>query len=530
MVALAPPLAPAAAASPDEISELVSRGLSAATLLTEVAEVSVAEAKELQRSVADAVRSAPASASTSGSVMRNFELHLDNKLDSLETQTALVTKPLVKQRKVWGGAHAVERGSTRPVPLPSAPKVYGVHAPSARRLAAIGVLHNGPKDGSGLRPSASVPVHSCGAARASSFGSGGFGGGSSPPRRAAATAPLDLSSSLGPRLAASASAGLLVANLDGLTPGQRYLGARSEDRLAGVRRAHNLFAAAVPIMPPPPPTNVLRDSSRALAAKRAGEEQRRRLFGQASRSATLLPLWPPPRHPLTSLAHRFGQADWWLAHADDDDGGYVELDEAAAKEERQRLGRGGGAGSPRSPRRSPRAKRSQSVPPIEQPSSPPPLQASPSHHHVGAATLHAKQPALPSHASGQGRSAHKRVKPLNQRQGQRTTMANAPYTPEPWGAETPLSRPLTPLDHDLRRSASASMLTNRGASVTASPNAPNARSSLQGRISPQREGVAPTRSGRISPSIDRAPSVFDSGAQARFSFVPQQKSLRNPSM
>jgi len=288
-----------------------------------------------------------------------------------------------------------------------------------------------------------------------------------------------------------------------LTPGQRYLGARSEDRLAGVRRAHNLFAAAVPIMPPPPPTNVLRDSSRALAAKRAGEEQRRRLFGQA---------------------------DWWLAHADDDDGGYVELDEAAAKEERQRLGRGGGAGSPRSPRRSPRAKRSQSVPPIEQPSSPPPLQASPSHHHVGAATLHAKQPALPSHASGQGRSAHKRVKPLNQRQGQRTTMANAPYTPEPWGAETPLSRPLTPLDHDLRRSASASMLTNRGASVTASPNAPNARSSLQGRISPQREGVAPTRSGRISPSIDRAPSVFDSGAQARFSFVPQQKSLRNPSM
>ena len=327
---------PNGSASADEITSLVARGLSAATVLTEITTSSVAGVKAFQKSVAEAVRTAPPGVAPP-SMLGRITLQLDEQLGSLETEAAAVMRAPRHKRKVYGGAHAVERGPLRPPPPATPPKVYHVHVPSARRLAAIATFPmSSPRT---MLRAESEKAFTGGMARgAPSRGAGSGasgGGGTSPPRRALiGTAPLDLTSDVGPRLRAisasipaSASAEQLrpPASLDGLTPGQRYLGALAQDRLAPVRSTHERFGRAmyVPVMPPPPEARVRRESSRALERQRQMERLRRRMFSQAQS---------------------------WLM-ADEDEGGYVELNEEARQAAATALAT---ALSPHSSQRSPR--------------------------------------------------------------------------------------------------------------------------------------------------------------------------------
>ena len=342
-----PPPPPAAAlpkagsASADEISSLVARGLSAATVLTEITTSSVAGVKAFQKSVAVAVRTAPPGVAPP-SMLGHITLQLDEQLGSLETEAAAVMRAPRHKRKVYGGAHAVERGPLRPPPPATPPKVYHVHVPSARRLAAIATFpRSSPRSMLRAETQKAFTGGTARGALSHGVGSGAMGGGgTSPPRRVlVGSASLDLTSDVGPRLRAisasipaSASAGQLrpPASLDGLTPGQRYLGAFAQDRLAPVRSAHEMFgrAAYVPVMPPPPEARVRRESSRALERQRQMERLRRRMFSQAQS---------------------------WLM-ADEDGGGYVELDDEAREAAATGLFQRSSQRSPRPPR-SPQRRR-----------------------------------------------------------------------------------------------------------------------------------------------------------------------------
>jgi hypothetical protein len=75
---------PNGSASADEITSLVARGLSAATVLTEITTSSVAGVKAFQKSVAEAVRTAPPGVAPP-SMLGRITLQLDEQLGSLET-------------------------------------------------------------------------------------------------------------------------------------------------------------------------------------------------------------------------------------------------------------------------------------------------------------------------------------------------------------------------------------------------------------------------------------------------------------
>ena len=267
----------------DPIAAVIERGLQATTMLTEVVEASVEGAKDMHAGIQEARRAASETVEQpqlppgpSDTVVQRITLELDEKIGAIENDVKILIRPPPRKRTVWGGAHAVERGPTRPSDPPSPPKVYGVHAPSARRLAAMAMHTGSPPAGSaptGMAPG--VPLSPPPGKRSKS-----------PQRRMAATSsPLDLTRELEPRLAVSASAGSLQSTIklehDGLTPGQRALGAKADDRLANARSEQAIYGPpVVPVLLPVPRTR--RDASAASAAARVAERRQRLIFGRAA--------------------------------------------------------------------------------------------------------------------------------------------------------------------------------------------------------------------------------------------------------
>ena len=65
--------------------------------------------------------------------VQRITLQLDEKLGSLANEVDTLVRPAPRKRRVWGGAQAVERDN-RPTSPPSSPKVYSEQAPSTRRV------------------------------------------------------------------------------------------------------------------------------------------------------------------------------------------------------------------------------------------------------------------------------------------------------------------------------------------------------------------------------------------------------------
>ena len=273
---MAPP--PDASAAEETPEQLISRGLSTAKT---AAERTVSSAKALQDEMrrkkeavpvvvvgpATALASVPRTPSTEA--VQRVTMELDEALFAMEKEAAVLLKPPTRKRTVYGGAHAVEpmRGSKDTAATP-APRVYGGDAAADRRALALTTSRLSTPREAGVGLSGPARSQSAGWSRSPTL------------RRAAVPPPpaRNLSVELAPLLSTSASSGALSKpspHFDGLTPGQRALGARAADRLAFVRRQQAAHGPPIGLVMPPPP-RIMRDLTVAHASARAEEDRRRR--------------------------------------------------------------------------------------------------------------------------------------------------------------------------------------------------------------------------------------------------------------
>ena len=205
---------------------------------------------------------------TTAAKVQRITLQLDEKLGSLATEVETLARPAPRKRRVWGGAQAVERGALRPSSPPTPPKVYSEQAPSMRRVDVRLHSADARRDLTTQAATGSPwPAAATGQARRSWHTKGGqllratsseaFPGMAAIERAAAAspsshrcesqllkegspTAPRWLPG--GPQLR------------DGLTPGQRALGATGSDEHAGHHALMVQYGRPVllPRLRPPP--------------------------------------------------------------------------------------------------------------------------------------------------------------------------------------------------------------------------------------------------------------------------------------
>ena len=273
--------------------QTIQRGLAAAKELGAVAHASAADAHALKSEIhannnyagANPYQVAPAAAAE----LERMTVALNAKMNVITNEVDTLISPPARVRTVYGGAHAVERGSLRPPPAPPPPKVYSVNAPcraaampatSVNRSAAAGGdtgadVSGGVVSGAS-RPSSTVKVlrHRRDLRCASCYASLGL-----------ASVPIDSSrdSSRGllrtPQLSdtsllkeGSPSAprrfedGAFVR--DGLTPGQRALGATGSDQHTSIRELVSRYGK--PVMRPSERPPMGRDKRRFAASQKAG--------------------------------------------------------------------------------------------------------------------------------------------------------------------------------------------------------------------------------------------------------------------
>ena len=273
--------------------QTIQRGLAAAKELGAVAHASAADAHALKSEIhannnyagANPYQVAPAAAAE----LERMTVALNAKMNVITNEVDTLISPPARVRTVYGGAHAVERGSLRPPPAPPPPKVYSVNAPcraaampatSVNRSAAAGGDTGADVSGGGVsgasRPSSTVKVlrHRRDLRCASCYASLGL-----------ASVPIDSSrdSSRGllrtPQLSdtsllkeGSPSAprrfedGAFVR--DGLTPGQRALGATGSDQHTSIRELVSRYGK--PVMRPSERPPMGRDKRRFAASQKAG--------------------------------------------------------------------------------------------------------------------------------------------------------------------------------------------------------------------------------------------------------------------
>ena len=258
-------------------AEIIARGQAAAAELNSVAVLAAADAVALKTEVADAQKRRLAEAAaaatkkssakpkpSSAAEMTSITMRLDSLLDELEPKIKDLVKPRGRPpTPKFGAAQAVASNKTQSRPPSPPAKLYNVHAPSTRRLAAMHSLSFN-----------SLP------AAARSGGTAGMRGTSAGAGiRAGAIRPSNgtlqkVSSSPTLRL----PAGLLLR--DGLTPGQRALGATGKDLHSGCRALVASYGRPVmlPTRSPPKPAARAASESELAVTTRDAETRRRKLF------------------------------------------------------------------------------------------------------------------------------------------------------------------------------------------------------------------------------------------------------------
>ena len=224
--------------------------------------------------------------------MQGLTLALDSKMGSLVNDIETLINPPPRKRTVYGAAQAIEKGSLRPPPTPPPPRVYNVHAPEFRVKAAMDRAKSPGPTGSrasALRRTQSASYLYKGELR--TVPNDAWGRQSprhllkSPNREDYSIIREDVrperpGSPTAPRRFAD---GALLR--DGLTPGQRALGARAPPNSGNHARCHQLVTryghpVLMPIRQPLRPKSGLRRSESALMASKSVEFARRKARAQ----------------------------------------------------------------------------------------------------------------------------------------------------------------------------------------------------------------------------------------------------------
>ena len=296
-----------------DADDIIARGHAAAAQLGNVASAAAADAQMLKSELAETQRAeaVPAAAvSTSPEQIRpssremapvsSFTMNFDHLLGDFQSQVDSMLRPPPRPRKVYGGAQSIAGGHQLLLPPASPPpKVYSVHNTGTHRLAAMRSLS-----------ASSLPLSRCGGAamhcgfrgapshtptRLASCGSLGSvglhdsldsatGGFLRSPNRSDGSL-LREGSPTAPRLLQHGLRGTLLR--DGLTPGQRALGATGNDRHAACSALVARYGRPVMLPPRLPPKPAVRASRQAAesvlaVATRTMEVRRQKLFTSAA--------------------------------------------------------------------------------------------------------------------------------------------------------------------------------------------------------------------------------------------------------
>jgi hypothetical protein len=245
---------------------LVTRSLAAAQELERVAAVERSPSEE-KGLLPPPPPVPPQDAASSMAAVQTLTLQALEKMGSLEADVGNILRPPPRKRKVYGGAQAIQPGS-RPAAAAQPARVYNVHSPSARRIAAMQSLSNttasvvdadeaspAEKHGAGVRAAHPVP---CDRARPAAV--------LIPPLELLLHAPPPEGDSLGSNARSDGGQqdgdqqeseflrsyigrqAPTVIIRDGLTPGQRAFGAKGRDRYASCRAS--VFKSGRPAMAP----------------------------------------------------------------------------------------------------------------------------------------------------------------------------------------------------------------------------------------------------------------------------------------
>ena len=277
--------------------ELIARGRAAASNFNAIVEETSAGAAYLKASMDDAsfrksvnppplqqIHASLAPVAGDPPAVQTITLELEEKISSIDQEIYdLIHPPPRKRTPVWGGAHAIERGALR-APPPGAPaRVYNMHAPSKRRVAAIEGLvaplsHGleGAVAGVPMRQQqqqqTSLQQTSMRVVKLSNNLSSAEA--LIPPPRSRGKSPAMTTGAYGARSRAAAmeqdhgdSTG---PTRDGLTPGQRALGATGHDRHAPCRALATRYPGSVPMLPKQKPGGARYGGFERMLAARGG--------------------------------------------------------------------------------------------------------------------------------------------------------------------------------------------------------------------------------------------------------------------